>query len=257
MKSISIFVALILSTVLTSVVVAEDRLQIEPEDYRAIDILIEREPLGKKRTRLVKLSLNIHRFFVDADDMKLIDELIQYQENLPLRGVVIDEELENNIHGVLTAMRLRIQVSQERNRASKDKRTNLNIAFDVSNNCGSRFNHSVGLTNGTPEQVRDAGERSDMAFNAVIGWQSWGCHVRPERVVILQERRPCYTTRRTCCENPTVYPYGSRYTDTRNRVVVLPPGTPNPGCSCPGHRPGEPCHCGPHCRQCQGACSAH
>ncbi len=40
--------------------------------------------------------------------------------------------------------------------------------------------------------------------------------------------------------------------DGRNPVVMLPPGVPNPGCSCPGHAPGEPCHCGPNCRTCQG-----
>lgn len=49
------------------------------------------------------------------------------------------------------------------------------------------------------------------------------------------------------------YPLGA--VDTRNPVITLPPGVPSPGCTCPGHRPGEPCHCGPNCRQCQGACS--
>ena len=144
----------------------------------------------------------------------------------------------------------------------------VSSSFDITSQCGTRFHNQETVTNGTAQEVHDAGERSDMRFNAVIGSQSWGCHVRPTVVV---QPNPCYTHRRPChtygMPAPALYnPYGgapfpmyalsAHSMDTRNPVVAVPPGTPNPGCSCPGHRPGEPCHCGPHCRQCQGACNA-
>ncbi len=138
----------------------------------------------------------------------------------------------------------------------------VSSSFDITSQCGTRFHNQETVTNGTTQEVQDAGERSDMRFNAVIGSQSWGCHVRPTVVVqtpvntCYRYARPndCYRYSYDMRPMPPGYPTG--YADTRNPVMVVPPGTPNPGCSCPGHRPGEPCHCGPHCRQCQGACNA-
>lgn len=161
----------------------------------------------------------------------------------------------------------------------KPSTSTVTSSFDITSQCGTRFHNNETVVNGTKQEVCDAGERSDMRFNSVIGSQSWGCHVRPEPTIIVQPQVPyCYGhgghgsgyARPYSCFRygggypayaapavyPTAYSLSTSRTDTRNPVINVPPGTPNPGCSCPGHAPGEPCHCGPECRQCRGACSA-
>lgn len=127
-------------------------------------------------------------------------------------------------------------------------------SITVTNACGTTFDYKGGnLRNASPVDIAREQERSDMALNKIIGAQSWGCHVRPEPTVVVQPQAApyCYGYR------PTLpYCYGTRTAPscygTPRTMVYAPPGVATPGCSCAGHAPGEPCHCGPGCTRCGG-----
>jgi hypothetical protein len=271
----------------------ENCASVTAEDLRVFDILIMKQRtmiLGANRNEKPEYTKRLRELVIfrqrleDCTSRPLVDTDRSFLEEIVKRIEAQQLNSTNDIHiyeGLVSLLERIRQCSANRvsrtisgtcrKTACCDTKTvtrSVSSSFDITSQCGTRFHNPETVTNGTAQEVQDAGERSDMRFNAVIGSQSWGCHVRPTVVV---QPNPCYTHRRPChtygMPAPALYnPYGgapfpvyalsAHSMDTRNPVVAVPPGTPNPGCSCPGHRPGEPCHCGPHCRQCQGACNA-
>lgn len=159
--------------------------------------------------------------------------------------------------------------------------------FNLSNACGTSFTYTGGvLQNACPDDVTKEQQRADYAINKVIGAASFGCHIRQEVSVPVRSPYDCerygYPPPRNYYRYPMIfqprqpvvvpavapvglvptfaptmnYQYRSTSIDTRNRVRLVPPGTPSRGCECPDGNGPNGCECDHTCPYCQGLCNA-